>query len=80
MLTPMTWQVFALLVLEMSIFGLLIIPLPYSMKRKLFTFISDSPIIAKMQYGMKVVQPAPVQYPKADVLTDYVHLHLDSLH
>ncbi|MCJ1452076.1 hypothetical protein MMC28_002417 [Mycoblastus sanguinarius] len=46
--------VFALLVLEMSIFGLLIIPLPYSMKRKLFTFISDSPIIAKMQYGMKI--------------------------
>lgn len=45
---------FALLVFEMSVFGLLIVPLPYSMKRKLFTFISENPLIAKLQYGMKV--------------------------
>lgn len=32
----------------------LIIPLPFSVKRKLFTFISESPVIAKLQYGMKV--------------------------
>jgi len=38
----------------MSIFGMLIVPLPYTMKRKLFNFISDSPIVAKFQYGMKV--------------------------
>lgn len=43
-----------LLVAEMSIFMLLIVPLPYTMKRKLFTFISESPLIAKLQYGMKV--------------------------
>ena len=47
-------QVFLLLVVEMAIFMLLIVPLPFSMKRKLFTFISESPIIAKLQYGMKV--------------------------
>jgi len=46
--------VFALLVFEMSVFGLLIVPLPYSMKRKLFTFISENPLIAKLQYGMKI--------------------------
>ncbi|KAL9129961.1 MAG: hypothetical protein Q9217_001719 [Psora testacea] len=46
--------VFALLVLEMSIFGLLIVPLPYTAKRKLFNFISHSPIVAKFQYGMKI--------------------------
>jgi len=46
--------VFLLLVAEMSIFMLLIVPLPYTMKRKLFTFISESPLIAKLQYGMKV--------------------------
>lgn len=40
----------------MSIFMLLIVPLPFTMKRKLFTFISDSPIIAKLQYGLKVRQ------------------------
>ncbi|MCJ1273005.1 hypothetical protein MMC21_000794 [Puttea exsequens] len=50
----MAAKVFALLVFEMSVFGLLIIPLPYTMKRKLFTFISDSPIIAKLQYGLKI--------------------------
>ena len=35
----------------------LIVPLPYKIKRKLFTFISESPIIAKIQYGMKVREP-----------------------
>lgn len=47
-------QVFALLVAEMVIFGALIIPLPFTWRRKLFTFISESPLIAKLQYGMKV--------------------------
>ncbi|KAL9005436.1 MAG: hypothetical protein Q9188_001794 [Gyalolechia gomerana] len=46
--------VFALLVLEMGIFMLLIVPLPYTMKRKLFTFISENPLVAKLQYGMKI--------------------------
>ncbi|KAL8655275.1 MAG: hypothetical protein Q9210_000977 [Variospora velana] len=46
--------VFALLVLEMSIFMLLIVPLPFTMKRKLFTFISENPLVAKLQYGMKI--------------------------
>lgn len=45
---------FALLVLEIGIFLGLIVPMPYKMKRGLFTFISESPIIAKLQYGMKV--------------------------
>ncbi|KAL9610600.1 MAG: hypothetical protein Q9167_004702 [Letrouitia subvulpina] len=46
--------VFVLLMLEMAIFMLLIVPLPYSMKRKLFTFISENPLVAKVQYGMKI--------------------------
>ncbi|KAL9596889.1 MAG: hypothetical protein Q9219_005515 [cf. Caloplaca sp. 3 TL-2023] len=46
--------VFALLVLEMAVFMLLIVPLPYTMKRKLFTFISENPLVAKLQYGMKI--------------------------
>ena len=33
----------------------LIVPMPFTMKRKLFTFLADSPIIAKLQYGMKVL-------------------------
>jgi hypothetical protein len=47
-------QVFLLLVTEMAIFLALIIPLPFTWRRKLFTFISESPIIAKLQYGMKI--------------------------
>jgi hypothetical protein len=48
------FQVFLLLVTEMLIFLALIIPLPFTWRRGLFTFISESPIIAKLQYGMKV--------------------------
>jgi hypothetical protein len=43
-----------LLMAEMAIFMLLIVPLPYTWKRKLFTFISESPLIAKLQYGLRV--------------------------
>ncbi|KAL8732981.1 MAG: hypothetical protein Q9166_002379 [cf. Caloplaca sp. 2 TL-2023] len=46
--------VFVLLMFEMGIFCALIVPLPYSMKRKLFTFISENPLVAKLQYGMKI--------------------------
>lgn len=40
--------------LEMVIFGTLIFPLPFTFRRRLFTFISESPLVAKVQYGMKV--------------------------
>ncbi|MCJ1344340.1 hypothetical protein MMC31_002543 [Peltigera leucophlebia] len=46
--------VFLLLVAEMTVFMLLIVPLPFVWKRKLFTFISGNPLIAKLQYGMKI--------------------------
>lgn len=45
---------FLLLVGEMALFMLLIIPLPFTVRRKMFTFISESPIVAKLQYGMKI--------------------------
>ncbi|GAB7364688.1 hypothetical protein MBLNU230_g5489t1 [Neophaeotheca triangularis] len=46
--------VFALLMFEMTVFMSLIVPLPFTWKRGLFTFISESPIVAKLQYGMKI--------------------------
>jgi len=46
--------VFVLLVAEMALFLLLIVPLPFNVRRKMFTFISESPIVAKLQYGMKI--------------------------
>lgn len=56
--------VFALLVFEMVVFMSLIIPMPFSWKRKLLTFISENPVIAKLQYWIKVcVLFLPSHYP-----------------
>ncbi|KAI9815812.1 MAG: hypothetical protein M1832_005226 [Thelocarpon impressellum] len=46
--------VFLMLVGEMGLFMMLIVPLPFTWRRKLFTFISQSPLVAKAQYGMKI--------------------------
>ncbi|RGP70330.1 endoplasmic reticulum transmembrane [Fusarium longipes] len=49
--------VFMLLVFEMGLFMLLIFPMPFNVKRKIFTndsFISENPIVAKIQYWMKI--------------------------
>ncbi|TPX08386.1 uncharacterized protein E0L32_010116 [Thyridium curvatum] len=46
--------VFLLLVAEMALFMLLIIPMPFSLKRRMFTFLSENPIVAKIQYGLKI--------------------------
>ncbi|CAG8377060.1 unnamed protein product [Penicillium salamii] len=51
---PGKTAVFLLLVFEMAVFLALVIPLPHVIKRKLFAFISESPIIAKLQYGLKI--------------------------
>lgn len=46
--------VFLLLVFEMVVFVALVIPMPFAVKRKLFTFISESQLVAKLQYGLKI--------------------------
>ncbi|OAA54977.1 B-cell receptor-associated 31-like protein [Niveomyces insectorum RCEF 264] len=46
--------VFVLLMAEMGLFVLLIVPLPFSIKRKMFTFLSENPVVAKIQYGLKI--------------------------
>lgn len=45
----------------MAVFMTLIIPLPFKVKRGLFTFISENPLVAKLQYGLKVGQMASKQ-------------------
>ena len=32
----------------------LIVPMPFTLKRKMFNFLAESPLVAKLQYGMKV--------------------------
>jgi hypothetical protein len=45
---------FLLLVAEMVTFCVLVAPLPYSIKKPLFRFLSESPLIAKVAYGIKI--------------------------
>ncbi|PWN48655.1 B-cell receptor-associated 31-like protein [Violaceomyces palustris] len=46
--------VFALLVFEMALFLLLIVPLPFTWRRKLFQFLATNPLVAKAQYALKI--------------------------
>ncbi|CAK7269512.1 Endoplasmic reticulum transmembrane protein 3 [Sporothrix epigloea] len=46
--------VFMLLMAEMGLFVVLIVPFPFAVKRKIFTFLSENPLVAKIQYGMKI--------------------------
>jgi len=46
--------VFVLLVVEMVVFMTLIVPMPFNLRRKLFIFVSENPIIAKIQYWLKI--------------------------
>lgn len=46
--------VFALLMAEMAVFLLLIVPLPFNVRRKVFTFLAENPVVAKIQYGLKI--------------------------
>ncbi|KAI0744596.1 endoplasmic reticulum protein [Earliella scabrosa] len=45
---------FLLLVSEMATFLVLIFPLPHTVRKKLFHFLSESPIVAKLAYGVKI--------------------------
>jgi len=45
---------FLLLTAEMATFCVLVSPLPYAVKKRLFRFLSESPIVAKIAYGLKI--------------------------
>lgn len=45
---------FMLLASEMVTFCVLVAPLPHVVRKKLFHFLSESPIIAKLAYGVKI--------------------------
>ncbi|KAI0016142.1 B-cell receptor-associated protein 31-like-domain-containing protein [Xylariomycetidae sp. FL0641] len=46
--------VFVLLVAEMSFFMLLVVPMPFKVKRSFFTFLSENSIVGKVRYGLKI--------------------------
>lgn len=45
---------FMLLAAEMVTFCALVAPLPHAIRKRLFRFLSESPIIAKITYGLKI--------------------------
>lgn len=45
---------FLLLAAEMASFCIFVAPLPSKVRRKLFRFLSESPFIAKIAYGLKI--------------------------
>ncbi|KAK9379502.1 B-cell receptor-associated protein 31-like-domain-containing protein [Kockiozyma suomiensis] len=48
-------MVFVLLITEMVTFFVLVTPLPFNLRRRLFAFISESKIIEKTSYTLKIV-------------------------
>jgi len=45
---------FLILVAEMVTFCVLVLPLPYTFRKRLFQFLSESPLVAKLAYGVKI--------------------------
>ncbi|KAI0076893.1 B-cell receptor-associated 31-like protein [Panus rudis PR-1116 ss-1] len=45
---------FLLLAAEMATFCVLVAPLPHTVRKRFFNFLSESPIIAKIAYGLKI--------------------------
>ena len=45
---------FMLLAAEMGTFCVLVFPLPHTVRKKLFHFLSESPFVAKLAYGVKI--------------------------
>jgi len=45
---------FLLLAAEMATFCALVAPLPHALRKKLFHFLSESPLVAKLAYGVKI--------------------------
>lgn len=43
-----------LLASEMATFCMLVAPLPHAVRKRLFHFLSESKIIAKIAYGLKI--------------------------
>ncbi|WRT67945.1 uncharacterized protein IL334_004919 [Kwoniella shivajii] len=39
---------------ELTLFSTMVCPMPFTLRKKLFHFLSENPIVAKVQYGLKI--------------------------
>ncbi|ADV22056.1 endoplasmic reticulum protein [Cryptococcus gattii E566] len=45
---------FGLLMAELSLFCTIVCPMPFAIRKKMFHFLSENPVVAKIQYGLKI--------------------------
>ncbi|EIW67678.1 hypothetical protein TREMEDRAFT_33243 [Tremella mesenterica DSM 1558] len=45
---------FGLLMSELALFCTIVCPMPFTLRKKLFHFLSENPVVAKIQYGLKI--------------------------
>lgn len=45
---------FILLMSELSLFAAIVCPMPFTLRKKMFHFLSENPVVAKVQYGLKI--------------------------
>ncbi|ORX37254.1 B-cell receptor-associated protein 31-like-domain-containing protein [Kockovaella imperatae] len=45
---------FGLLMSELLLFTTIICPMPFAMRKKMFHFLSENPVVAKVQYALKI--------------------------
>ena len=59
----------------MVTFCLLVAPIPYGLKKRLFTFLTESKIVAKVAYGLKISFMCVLHAPySAELFTHYFHV------
>ncbi|WVF69011.1 hypothetical protein IAT40_003785 [Kwoniella sp. CBS 6097] len=39
---------------ELALFGAIVCPMPFALRKRMFHFLSENPIVAKVQYGLKI--------------------------
>ncbi|RXK40042.1 endoplasmic reticulum protein [Tremella mesenterica] len=45
---------FGLLMSELALFCTIVCPMPFTLRKKMFHFLSENPVVAKIQYGLKI--------------------------
>ncbi|KAB8446262.1 hypothetical protein FH972_025243 [Carpinus fangiana] len=64
----------------MALFMSLIVPMPFTWKRRLFTFISENKYVAKLQYGLKVGSASCLMHNMAlTPAIDHFYIHYDPI-
>lgn len=60
---------------------MLVAPLPYAVRKRFFRFLSESPLVAKLAYALKITfMCAPPQFRHKTSCTDQRQIHRGAVH